>query len=178
MRDVFKSRQSWAHLLFVFSNELKRRIFMKGMGIFSEELLFDWLIDWLDRARLSAECKTRLECLDLIVDSFGEWTWANENESRPKNADWRLMTDQSALDITQLYCEHCETNLRFTYFRLETHWIRQNSKACPIIAHGIFHQSPTCRIPFSPGISPYKSWFSGPARFGQFLVVLWMFGTL
>jgi hypothetical protein len=71
----------------------------------------------------------------VLSDSFGFQT------KKLLNGDW------SALDITRL---HCEIDLSFTYYRLETHWIRQNSKACGIIAHAIFHQSPTCRILSQP----------------------------
>jgi hypothetical protein len=151
------------------SNELKRRIFMKRKGIFSEELLFDWFLIWLfddrfdylmiDQAQLSAECKTK-RVLVVSADELGRMS------SDEKIADWRLIcTRYHSIALRNQFVLHIWSS-RDSLTPPKVKGLPDNcSRDLPSVAY-------LQNSLFSSGISPYKSWFSGSAKFGKVLVSL------
>jgi hypothetical protein len=111
-----------------------------------------YLIDWLDQARLSAEYKTKRV---LIVSA---------NEFRRENC-W-LKTDPHSIALPNQFVFHIWSS-RDSLTPPKVKRLPDNcSRDLPSVTY-------LQNSLFSPGISPYISWFSGSAKFDKFLLSFW-----
>jgi hypothetical protein len=108
-------------------------------GDFLEELLFDWLTYWLIGST-KFDSQPNAKCLLIVSASELERMSRVQTKRFADSTRLDLETDPHSIALRDLFALHILSSGEWR--------LHQKSKACPIIAHGIFHQSPTCRIGF------------------------------